>query len=425
MDLDVVVVDAVPWVDEEVTQDHDLIGRHVVVGVVEVVEAGVTVKLLAADAEPSILGLVVELNRPAAVDSLRRDAVVLGDADAASEDVTRRRADLHGEGTRVDDGEPAERRDIGARTQPLDAVHALGDIVGLLRGHGHLEGKLLVAEHEGGRRRAPEGEDRLGLLDEDVKSVGVLLQEAVQIDELTTHLGIGLVGGAVLLRPRLGVRRRCDEGDMDIEIVGVLNGANQLPELVLEVLTALGAHHEVVLHGDGKAMAHEIGLVGALGLGEGAGRGLVGDPGGEALVKGPRGPGELLVGVFNVLVGQDEGGEGGTGGIGDEAVDAVREVGIGSHQGLGKLQAIVSLAPVGVKLDISSCGAKNVLIILDGRLIAVARVGPPSILAGVSIGDVAWVRDRSAFLRAAFHLIWPYKRLYIRVGISCQLTRVS
>jgi len=338
VDLNVAVLGAVPWVVEEITQDHDLIGRHVVLCVVEVIEAGVAIELLASNGEPSVSRFVVELDGPSAVDSLRGDSIVLRDPDAASENITRRGSDLHGEGARVDDGEPSEGIEVRTCTQALEAIHTLGDIVGLLRGHGHLKGELLVAEHEGGRRRAPGGEDRLGLLDEDVKSIGILLQEAIEIDELAAHLGVGLVGAAVLFGPRLGVGRGRDEGDVDVEIVGVLDGADELLELVLEVLAALGAHHEVVLHGDGETMAHEVGLVGALGLGEGAGGGLVGDAGGEALVEGPGGPGELLVGVFNVLVGKDEGGEGGIGGIGDEAVDAVSEVGVGALQGLRQLQ---------------------------------------------------------------------------------------
>ena len=60
-------------------------------------------------------------------DFLQGDAVVLGDADAASHDVAWRRANLHGEGARIDDGEPSEGCDVrpGPCAQAPDVVHAL------------------------------------------------------------------------------------------------------------------------------------------------------------------------------------------------------------------------------------------------------------------------------------------------------------
>ena len=90
-----------------------------------------------------------------------------------------------------------------------------------------------------------------------------------------------------LLGPGLGVEGGRDQGDVNVQIVTVLDGTHhwwQLLELVLEIGQPLLAHHKVVLHGNGQTVPNHEGLEGPLGLREGAGGRLVWHPRREALV---------------------------------------------------------------------------------------------------------------------------------------------
>ena len=76
---------------------------------------------------------------------------------------------------------------------------------------------------------------------------------------------------------------------MHVQVVGHLDGADDLVELPAEVLQALLCHHKVVLEVDGHALLHHVGREGALGLREGARGGLIGHPASQALVILPSG----------------------------------------------------------------------------------------------------------------------------------------
>ena len=115
-----------------------------------------------------------------------------------------------------------------------------------------------------------------------------------------------------------------NERDVDVEVVGELDGAHEMHDLALEVEAAGLGDHEVVLHGDGEALAHDVAGEGALALGEDASGGLVGDARGHALVEAVDVLLELLVGVLEVHVGKDVAGKGGVGSVGDE-VDTTRK----------------------------------------------------------------------------------------------------
>ena len=177
--------------------------------------------------------------KPADVLRVGRDAVVLRDADAPAHDVAGGDARLHGEGAGRDDLEAAVGLDLGPLLEALDAVGPLGDVAGDLRDHGELPVELAVAHEEVGHGPAPGLEAELGLLDEQVEAVLVLLHEAEEVDELAADLGVGLDVPEVLLALGLLEARGDDERDVDVEVVGVLDAPDELLELVLEVLAAL------------------------------------------------------------------------------------------------------------------------------------------------------------------------------------------
>ena len=241
---------------------------------------------------------------------------------------------------------------------------------------------------QGKKGQAPALEDGLGLLYEDVEGVDVLLDHAEEVAVLAAELARGLLGGVELLAHRLLVGRGEDEGHVDVEVVAVLDAADELVELVLEVLAARGGHHEVVLEDDGHAVPHHVGREGALGLLEGAGRRLVRHAGRHALIKGPDVPLELAVGLVLVHVREEACRERGVGGVGDEAVDAVREPGVGPLEHVREVPAAVALEPLEVRLDVAGRRAEDVLVVLDGRVRRGGRVGPRALHARVGIGQV-------------------------------------
>ena len=73
--------------------------------------------------------------------------------------------------------------------------------------------------------------------------------EAKEVNVLADDLVVGLGRRVVLLSPLLGIRELRDQGNVHVKVVGVLDGANNLLQLVLEVLAALVAHHEVAIFG--------------------------------------------------------------------------------------------------------------------------------------------------------------------------------
>ena len=123
--------------------------------------------------------------------------------------------------------------------------------------------------------------------------------------------------------------------------VGVLNAANELLELVSEVLAPLFRHHEVVLEHDRQALPDHVTCKGAFGLGQRARRRLVGHAARHALVKGPHVPFELCIWVGQILVGQDFGGERAVGGVSDESVNTISELLVGPLECVGQMPSPV------------------------------------------------------------------------------------
>ena len=155
---------------------------------------------------------------------------------------------------------------------------------------------------------------------------------------------------------------------MDIEVVGHLDASDELEELVVKILPPLRGHHKVVLEVDGETVANGETGIRALGLGQGASGGLVGNPGREALVEGPDVPLDLSVDVVDVSVRQDDTGERGVGRVRDEAVDAIGEPGVGALEDIGEMPAPMALVFLQVILDITRRGPEDVLIILHCRV---------------------------------------------------------
>ena len=175
---------------------------------------------------------------------------------------------------------------------------------------------------------------------------------------------------------------------MHVEVVGELDGADELIELALEVLAARLAHHEVVLEDDGHTLADKVASERALALLEGPGGGLVGHAGRQALVKGPHVPLDLAVDILDVLVGQDAAGERGVGRVGDEAVDAVGEVLVWALEDVGQVPPAVALEPLQVLFDVARGGAEDVLVRLERGLDAVRGVRAPPVPTGVAVWNV-------------------------------------
>jgi len=165
-----------------------------------------------------------------------RDAIVFGDPDPAAQDVSRHLTDLERERAGVDDLKAAVGGDLRALLEALDAVWALCEVVGALRRHLELEAELAVGEEEVRHGPAPRAEADFGLLYEDVEGVRVLLHEAEEVDVLAADLGRGLAVAVELLALGLLIARGDDQGDVHVKVVTVLDAANQLFELILEVL---------------------------------------------------------------------------------------------------------------------------------------------------------------------------------------------
>eukprot|EP00960_Hanusia_phi_P061530 764867-Hanusia_phi.AAC.7 len=353
-----------------------------------VVDPGVLQQVLEGDVEGGVLGLVVEAEAVAGSSLAVRavlhevldeavDAIVLGDAGAPPEHVARGLAGVHAELAGVDDGHAPVAGEVGPLLEEHRPARAVGEVLRLLRVEGHLDGQRAVAHEEGGRLRAPALEGVLGVLDEDVERVGVLLHEAVAVDVLADELLGGLLRGVVLFVEVDLVGWREEERLVHVEVVGLLDGADELHELPLEVLPPVRGHHEVVLHLDGHTLPHDVGGLVGFALGEHPGRGLVGHARGEALVEAPDRPLKLLVGVFEVVVRQDVPGERGVGGVGDEAVHPVRQEVVGPAEDVGEVPALVSLVPLRVELDLPGRGAKDGLVVVDAGLRGVGGHGPP------------------------------------------------
>ena len=112
--------------------------------------------------------------------------------------------------------------------------------------HCELEAQLGRNEHKVGLLAAPRREELLGVLDDDVHRVHVLLAEAKGVDVVPERLAERVLH-VVLVAHLVRVRRREDERHVHVEVVGVLDRADNLEDLVLEIFTALLRLHKVVL----------------------------------------------------------------------------------------------------------------------------------------------------------------------------------
>ena len=260
--------------------------------------------------EHRVAALVVEL-KVLIFDALRvRDVVVLRNAHLAAHEVARSGARVQAELARVDDAEPAVRGQVGALREALLPVGPVGEVVGALGRHRKLRGELAVTQEERRRLRAPRLEVVLGILNKNIQRVGVLLHDTEEIGVLAARLrGRALLVVVLLLDVAL-VARRLEERDVHVEVIGHLDRAHELGELVLEVLAAGRGHHEVVLHRDGETLAHDVSGERLLALRQNARGRLVGNARGNALVKAIHIPLEFLVGVFKVFIRQNITGEG-------------------------------------------------------------------------------------------------------------------
>ena len=146
---------------------------------------------------------------------------------------------------------------------------------------------------------------RLGILNEEVEGVWCLLHNSEKVRVLPCCLCRGFALVVVLFAHVFLVARCLQQRDMHVEVVGELDGADELRELVLEVLAAGRGHHEVVLHGDGETMPHGVASKRFFRLWQDTCRGLVRHARGNAFVKRVYIPFELLVWVFKVFVGQN------------------------------------------------------------------------------------------------------------------------
>ena len=285
-----------------------LVHGVVVLGVL--LHPAVVLQLLPREPEHGVAALVVELVLATLGLRRPRDVVVLSDADAAAEEVAGGGARVHRELARVDDVEAAVGREVRALGEALRAVGAVGDVVGLFRRHGQLLGERAVAEDEARCLRAPRLERVLGVLDQVVQGVGDLLHDAEQVHVLAADLRRGAELVVVALVHVALVRRGLQERDVHVEVVGELDRADELRELVLKVLAPGGRDHEVVLHGDGETLPHGVARKRALALRQHARGRLVRHARGDALVEAVHVPLELLVGVLEVDVREDVAGKG-------------------------------------------------------------------------------------------------------------------
>ena len=192
----------------------------------------------------------------------------------------------------------------------------------------------------------------------------------------------------ILLPLDLGIRRRQDQRHVHVEVVRVLDAADHLVELALEVEAALRGHHEVVLELDRHALPHGVARVRPLGLRQGARRRLVGDARGHPLVEAPDVPLDLPVGVLHVLVREDARGERAVGRVGDEAVDALGEVLVAPLEDVRDVPPPVPLVLLEVLLDVPGRRAEDVRVVVNGQIGRLPRQRAAAVRAGIAALEV-------------------------------------
>ena len=198
------------------------------------------------------------------------------------------------------------------------------DVLGLGGRERHLEAHLRADEHKVGLVAAPLLDHRLGLLDDDVHRVHVLLHKAKAVNVVAQRL-LQVVVEVVALAHRAQVARGVNQRHVHVEVVGVLDALHDLQDLVLEVLHALLGHHKVVLHRDGETLPHGVARERLLALRERARGRFVGHARGEPLVEAPHVPLNLFVGVLHVHVREDHRRKRRLRRVYNQPVDAVRE----------------------------------------------------------------------------------------------------
>ena len=114
-----------------------------------------------------------------------------------------------------------------------------------------------------------------------------------------------------------------------------------------------------MLHLNGQTMTHSISSIAPFGLREHTGSRLVRHTGREALVEGPCVPFDLGVRVFNVFVGENDSGERGVGRVGDEAIDSIREPGVGPFEDIRQMPPLVPFLALLIDLDIATSGTED------------------------------------------------------------------
>ena len=252
---------------------------------------------------------------------------------------------------------------------------------------------------------------RFGVLNEDVQADVVLLHDAEEVDVLPAGLRRRARLVVVLLLDLALVARRLQQRDVHVEVVRHLDRADELRELVLEVLAAGRGHHEVVLHRDGEALAHDVAGERLLALREHARGGLVRHARRDALVERVHVPLELLVRLLEVHVRQDVAREGRARRVGDEPVDAVGEVLVVPLERVGEVPALVALVALRVLLDVPPRRPEDVLVHVDRRLGARAGERAAAGAPGVARLEVHRMREFAVCMslsnvKAGRHFAW-------------------
>jgi len=98
----------------------------------------------------------------------------------------------------------------------------------------------------------------LYVFNEVVLRVFILLHETKEINIHAAVLAHGQQCVEVFLVHVLLIQGCVDQCHVDIKVICELGEPDELHQLLAEVVHALRGHHEVVLHGDSKALSHSV-----------------------------------------------------------------------------------------------------------------------------------------------------------------------
>ena len=297
---------------------------------------------------------------------------MLSHAHAPAHEVARHEPLVHGKRLALYDAEPAVLLQHRPVAQQLLAVGPLRQVARLLLAHRELEAELAAAQQKVGLVAAPRLDHGLGLLDEDIHGVHVLLHKAKAVNVVAQRL-LQVVVEVVALAHRAQVARGVNQRHVHVEVVGVLDALHDLQDLILKVLHALLGHHKVVLHRDGETLPHGVARERLLALRERARGRFVGHARGEPLVEAPHVPLNLFVGVLHVHVREDHRRKWRLRRVYNQPVDAVREELARTEENVRDVHAPALAVAVLVLLHVVGARPKDIRPLLARGLGAVAR----------------------------------------------------